>query len=369
MRAVDLSFAFQGIHMGLSKSRTRSVTIADVAREAGVAQMTVSRAMNGHPHVKPETLTKVREAIAKLSYSPNQAARMLMGQRSNSIALVIPELRNPFFAVVANGVQTAARSNGSLVWMVASNNDVRIERQEIEKLLSYNVDGILLIPSDPGHRYLKDLLRTDVPVVAIDLPIESGTADSVVIENRQSSQEAVEHLIGHGCEQILCVGGWPGLFTIRERIAGYESAMRQAGLQSKVLTDPYDLAATRRAVEQLLRRKKTRAAIFCLNQLVTEIVLTLLEEMRVAIPEQVGIIGFDDFSLASLFKPRLTVVRQPTEELGACAARILFERLGSKELLPRRRTVLPTELVVRESCGCLRTAGRPGTRDSGSGLT
>jgi LacI family transcriptional regulator len=317
--------------------------------------MTVSRVINGFPHIRPETLRKVREAITKLSYSPNQAARMLMGQRSNSIALVIPELRNPFFAVVADGVQTAARGNGSLVWMVSSNNDAQIERHEIEKLLSYNVDGILLIPADPGHRYLKDLLKNDVPVVAIDLPIESGVADSVVIENRQSSQEAVEHLIGHGFKHILCVGGWPGLFTIRERIAGYESAMRNAGLQSRVLTDPYDLAATRKAVEQLLRWKKQRGAIFSLNQLTTEVVLALLEEMGVAIPEQVGIIGFDDFSLASLFKPRLTVVRQPTEELGACAARILFERLGSKEPLPRRRTILPTELVVRESCGCVRS--------------
>jgi LacI family transcriptional regulator len=280
---------------------------------------------------------------------------MLTGQRSNSIALVLPELRNPFFAVVADGVQTAAQSRGSLVWMVTSNNDVRIERREIEKLLSYHVDGILLIPSDPKHRYLKDLLKNDVPVVAIDLPIESGPADSVVIENRQSSQQAVEHLIGHGYKRILCVGGWPDLFTIRERIAGYESAMRKAGLQSLVLTNPYDAAATRLAIKQILRGKNPRAAIFSLNQLTTEIVLTFLEEMRVSIPEQVGIIGFDDFSFASLFKPRLTVVRQPSGELGACAARILFERLQSKEMIPKRRTVLPTELVLRESCGCKRT--------------
>jgi len=279
---------------------------------------------------------------------------MLMGQRSNSIALVIPELRNPFFAVVADGVQTVARSRGSLVWMVASNNDVRIERHEIEKLLSYNVDGILLIPSAPEHRYLKDLLRDGVPVVAIDLPIESALADSVVIENRQSSQQAVEHLIGHGFKEILCVGGWPGLFTIRERIAGYEFAMQKAGLQPRVLTDPDDVAATRRALEQVLKRKSSRAAIFSLNQLTTEIVVTLLEEMKVSIPDQVGLIGFDDFALASLFKPRLTVVRQQADELGACAARILFERMESKELLPRRRTVLPTELVIRESCGCVR---------------
>lgn len=236
--------------------------------------------------------------------------------------------------------------------MVSSDNDVRIERQEIEKLLSYNVDGILLIPSEPANDYLKDLLKGDAPVVAIDLPIESGPADSVVIENRQSSQNAVEHLIGHGFKNILCVGGWPNLYTIRERTAGYEAAMQKAGLQSRVLNDPNDIDKTRRIIEQLLRGKKSRAAIFCLNQLTTEVVLTLLEDMRIAIPEQVGIIGFDDFPLTSLIKPRLTVVRQPTRELGSCAARVIFDALDSEELLPKRRIVLPTELVLRESCGC-----------------
>lgn len=338
--------------MGLSKSRTRNVTIADVARAAGVAPMTVSRAINGYSHIKPETLIKVRKAIDRLSYSPNQAARMLMGQRSNSIALVIPELTNPFFAVVADGVQAAARSRGSLVWMVASNNDARIEQNEIEKLLSYQVDGILLIPADPGHRYLKDLLASDVPVVAIDLPIESGTADSVVIENRQSSEQAVEHLIAHGYERILCLGGWPSLFTMRERMTGYETAMRKSGLQSTVLTDAFDYASTKRGIEQLLRGKNTRGAIFSINQVTTEVVLAVIDEMQVAMPEQLGLIGFDDFPAAALFKPKLTVVRQPSGELGACAARLLFERLDSKEMIPKRRTVLPTELVIRESCGC-----------------
>lgn len=340
--------------MGLNKTRTRNVTIADVAREAGVAPMTVSRAINGYSHIKPETLSRVHKAIDRLSYSPNQAARMLMGQRSNSIALVIPELKNPFFAVVADGVQAAARSRGSLVWMVASNNDVRMERNEIEKLLSYQVDGILLIPSDPGHKYLKDLLASDVPVVSIDLPIESGTTDSVVIENLQSSREAVEHLIGHGYKNILCLGGWPGLFTMRERMAGYEAAMRNAGLQPRVLTDAFDPASTRRAIEQLLHGKNARGAVFSINQITTEVVLTVVDDMQVAIPEQLGLIGFDDFRPAALFKPKLTVVRQPSGELGACAARLLFERLDSKELVPKRRTVLPTELVIRESCGCNR---------------
>ena len=200
--------------MGLSKNRTRSVTIADVAKEAGVAPMTVSRVINGYQHIKPATALKVREAIERLSYSPNPAARMLMGQRSNSIGLVIPDLKNPFFAVVADAVQMAAREKGYLVWMVASNTDVQVERREIEKLLSYQVDGILLIPSDPEHPYLKGLLEGEIPLISIDLPIKSGIADAVLAENRQCSQQAVEHLISHGHKSILCLGAWPNLFTM-----------------------------------------------------------------------------------------------------------------------------------------------------------
>ncbi len=338
--------------MGFKKNRAKSVTLSDVAREAGVAPMTASRAINGHPSVKPETLLKVRGAIERLSYSPNQAARMLMGQRSNSIALVMPELKNPFFSIVADGVQTAARAREALVWMVASNNDVEVEQREIQKLLSYHVDGILLIPSAPGHRYLKDLLTKNTPVVAIDLPIESATADSVLVENRQGAQQAVEHLIDHGYKSILCVGAWPELFTIRERIAGYEAAMRSAGLTPKVITNACDLAATRQAIERLSQGKRSRGAIFSLNQLTTEIVLQVLDEMKISIPEQIALIGFDDFAFASLLKPGLTVVRQPAGELGQCATRMLFERLDSKENLLKRRMMLPTELVIRESCGC-----------------
>ncbi len=343
--------------MVLRDRKTRSVTIADVAQEAGVAPMTVSRVINRHPGVRPGTLVKVQGAIERLSYSPNQAARMLMGQRSNSIALVVPELKNPFFAVVADGVQTEARTRGALVWMVASNNDVEIEQHEIQRLLSYHVDGILLISSAPGHRYLKDLLANDTPVIAIDLPIESATTDSVLVENRHGSQQAVEHLIDHGYKNILCIGAWPGLFTIRERIAGYEAVMQKAGLTPWVLTNALDIDSTKRALEQLVRRKGSRGAIFSLNQLTTEVILKLLDEMQISIPEEIALIGFDDFPLASLLKPRLTVVRQPASELGQCATRILFERLDAKENTLRRRTLLPTELIIRGSCGC--TNGLP----------
>lgn len=336
----------------MRKNSAKSVTIADVAKEAGVAPMTVSRALNEHPSVKASTMARVRAAVERLSYSPNPAARILMGQPSNSIALVVPELTNPFFAIVADGVQTAALARGTLVWIVSSGNEMAVEQSEIEKLRSYRVDGILLISSDPANRYLKKVVVEGTPVVAIDLPIESVSTDTVLVENRLGAQNAVQHLLDHGYKDILCVGAWPHLFTIRERIAGYESMMHQAGLTPHIVTNASDIAATKKAIESMVRRKRSTIAIFSLNQLTTEIVLNLLDEMGLEVPRQVALIGFDDFAFASHLKPSLTVVRQPASELGRCAANILFERLNSKDPVVQRRTLLPTELIIRESCGC-----------------
>lgn len=338
--------------MGIASKQGKSVTIADVAREAGVAPMTVSRTINGYPHIRPATAIKVRAAIERLSYSPNQAARMLMGQRSNSIGLVIPDLRNPFFAVVADGVQRAAREGGSLVWVVASDTDVKIEQKEIDKMLSYRVDGLLLIPSSPKAPFLKGLLKKEVPVVAIDLPIESGEADAVLVENFEGARRATEHLIGHGYSKILCLGGWRGLKTMVDRIAGYTAAMKEKKLLPMVRDDAMDQEAIRGLFEKLKRERRFPQALFTLNQMTTEMTWEILDVMGIRIPADTALIGFDDFRLASLLTPRLTVVRQPASELGERAARLLFERIESKGHPLRITTVLPTELVIRQSCGC-----------------
>lgn len=336
----------------MRKNSAKSVTIADVAKEADVAPMTVSRALNKHPSVKASTMEKVRAAVERLSYSPNPAARILMGQPSNSIALVVPELTNPFFAIVADGIQAAARARGTLVWVVSSGNEITVEQSEIEKLLSYRVDGILLISSDPANRYLRKVVSQGTPIVAIDLPVESVATDAVLVENRLGAQNAVQHLIDHGYKNILCVGAWPHLFTMQERIAGYESTMQQAGLTPHVVTNASDVVSTKKAIESIMHRKRSTVAIFSLNQLTTEIVLDLLDEMGLEIPKQVALVGFDDFAFASHLRPSLTAVRQPAAELGRCAANVLFEKLNSKESLLQRRILLPTELIIRESCGC-----------------
>jgi LacI family transcriptional regulator len=336
----------------VQKSDKNKITIADVARRAGVAVMTVSRYMNSHPYLRPETAERVRIAIAELGFEPNYAARLLMGQPSNAIGLIMPEIADHVFAEIAHGVQDAARLKNKLVWMVASNSNVAIEEQQIRLMQSQKVDGILLIAAETKSPYLKKVLGEKKTLIAIDRPIESCATDTVQVENRSSSKTAVDHLAEHGYKKIVCVADFENLYTIRERIAGYEESMKQRGLKPQVLSGAHDRASTQRLLTQLFRGRKKHHALFTTSNVTTVFVLECLHDMNMAIPQDVALIGFDDFELASAFRPSLSVVRQPAAELGRQAARLLFDRLESSRVHPPVRITLPTELILRESCGC-----------------
>src|ERR1700727_552312 len=180
----------------------RKATLVDVAKAAGVGPMTVSRTINGHPYVAEDTAKKVRAAIRQLDYRPNHAARMLTGQLSRSIGLIVPDLADTFFSVVSHAVQETARESGYLVWLAASNDDLSIEAAQVEQMTHHPVDGILLVPVDSKHKYLKTVAEGATPIVTIDRPIEVATSDSVGVENKAGARMAVEHLIRHGYKRI-----------------------------------------------------------------------------------------------------------------------------------------------------------------------
>src|SRR5438270_8636624 len=184
----------KGKEMARKSSPPKRATLEDVARSAGVGPMTVSRTINGHPYVTDKTAEKVRAAIRRLGYRPNHAARMLTGQLSRSIGLIVPDIADSFFSVVSHAVQETARESGYLVWLAASDEDPAIEAAQVEMMTHHPVDGILLVPADSRHRYLKTLASGSLPVVTIDRPIEVATTDSVGVENRAGAQMAVEHL-------------------------------------------------------------------------------------------------------------------------------------------------------------------------------
>jgi len=338
-----------------NSSPKKRATLQDVARAAGVGPMTVSRTINGHPYVAEETARRVREAIRRLGYRPNHAARILTGKLSRSIGLIVPDISDTFFSVVSHAVQETARANGYLVWLAASDEDPSIEAAQVEMMTHHPVDGLLLVPCDSRNHYLKTIAAGTTPVVTIDRPIEVATTDSVGVENRSGAHMAVEHLLEHGYKKIACISANAHLLTIKERIAGYKESMRHARLPYSneiILTSQI---SSKSALSRLLTSQNRPEALFTANNASTIWVIEALKELNIRMGQDVALIGFDDVDFFTLITPSVTAVRQPAAELGNAATRLLFQRINGELKTSSIKTILPLALTIRESCGCKKT--------------
>lgn len=328
-------------------------TLADVAKVAGVGLMSVSRVVHGTRKVRPETERKVRAAIEKLGYRPNEAARVLKGYRSRIIGVIVPDLADPFFASYVNRVQETAWDAGYLTLMLASGHREERERREAEVLMERQVAGVLLTPLSSDERHFEVLKRSGIPLVSFDRPLEHIEGDALLVDNRASSARATEHLISHGHQQILCIADEEKIYTKSERVKGYSEAMRRAKLPVRVcligeisgpLSDQLDLA---------LNSRPRPTAIFATSNVIALAVLNEMQKRSLEIPKDMALIAFDDFSAATVVRPSITVIRQPVEELGRRATSMLLARLnGEGASSAPSRVVVQTQMVIRESCGC-----------------
>jgi LacI family transcriptional regulator len=331
----------------------RKPTMSDVAHLAGVGTMTVSRVINGTAHVSEETAAVVQAAIAQLKYRPNELARAFRGQRSRSIGLIIPYLYDSFFANCAHAVTTVARERGYSVIITTSNEDPDIEYAEVEQMLQWNVDGMVIIPARFRQSRLTRSLFGKTPVVTFDRPVSDPAFDVVLVQNTAGSRRIVEHLIEHGHKRIGFMGLPRHLFTINARFLGYRHALQDAGLEEDVFFGCESQENTHRIIEEKLHGPKAPTAFFASNTLATHHVLASLQNLGVKMPNDLAMVGFDDFDLSDLTSPPLTVVRQPTQEMGRVATNQLFDRIARGELPQTgNRIVLPVEIVLRRSCGC-----------------
>lgn len=314
--------------------------------------MTVSRTINGHPYVTEKTAKRVRAAIRRLDYRPNHAARMLTGQLSRSIGLIVPDIADAFFSVIIHAVQEAARRSGYLVWLAASDDDPAIECAQLKLMIHHPVDGVLLVPADSKGSHLKTLVAGRTPIVTIDRPLETATTDSIGVENSRGAQMIVEHLIEHGYKKILCIAVNSHLSTIKERVAGYKESMRHAKLPCPKELRPSDSAAMHFALAALFRSRDRPDALFTANNAATIWAIEALRELKIEMGRDVALAGFDDVPFFSLITPPITAVSQPAADLGSISARLLLQRINGEFTAPGMRTTLPVSLTIRESCGC-----------------
>jgi LacI family transcriptional regulator len=327
------------------------VTMADVAKLAGVSVTTVSHVVNGTREASAETTRRVLEAVERTGYVHNALARGLARARTQSIGLVVPGLAAPSLAAVIAGAEAEATRAGHVLLLADSHDDPRQELRVVQALVGRRVDGLLLAPSaGAAELALRHLAGQEVPVVLLDRLLDAGL-DQAGVDNEGPTAELVEHVAANGHERIAFLAGRPGISTTAERLRGYRLAIARRGLAELVADGGSSVDGGAAATAALLDRDAPPTAIVSGNDEMTIGVLRVLRERGVRVPDDVAVVGFDDFPWAPVVEPRLTVLAQPAAELGATAVRLLLERLDEPSRPPRTIRLPPT-FVHRGSCGC-----------------
>lgn len=332
--------------MNLSSARSRRrPTILDVAALAGVSMKTVSRVVNGEAYVAEATATRVRQAIDDLGFRRNDLAHLLRKQRAATIGLVIEDLGNPFYAMIARGAERVVHDHESVLIVSSSEEDPERERALMATLFRRRVDGLLLVPTSQDHSFLRPEVERGTAVVCLDRPAPGLEVDCVLLDNFRGAYEGVSYLLGRGHRRVAIVSGGPGVWTGAERRRGFETALRERGVgvdPGLVVEGCFEIADARRATERLLALPTPPTAIFADNNRCAVGVLGAVAPSA----GRVEVVGFDDFDLATLVRPPITVVSHDPSEMGRRAAELLFDRVGELHG-PARRVVIPVRLTVR----------------------
>jgi LacI family transcriptional regulator len=327
-------------------------TILDVARRAGVSPMTVSRVVNGSAQVSPELRARVEEALAETGYRPNTLARSLRAQRTDTIALVLPDMTNPFFTTLAHGVETAAREAG--ITMILANSDEREDEEQrlVQALLQRQVDGLMVATAGTGAGTIRQCREQGVPLVLVDRPPEAGDVDVVRADSEAGAYELGRLLVGLGHRDVAVLSGPTNVPTAVDRVAGFRHAfVDEAGLpEPLVLHGAFSIESGRQMTLTAMQRTPRLTALFAANNFIAIGVLHALEELGIRVPDEVAVVGFDDLPEAMVTFPFLTVAAQPAFEVGRQAVAMLIERLADPGRAARE-VILPTELVIRRSSG------------------
>jgi LacI family transcriptional regulator len=326
-------------------------TIADVARLAQVSTATVSRVINGNTEVDPVLTDRVRIAIGELNYRPSRVARSLRTRRSSVLAVIISDIRNPFFTDMVRGIEDVAYAHNYSLVLCNAEDDPAKESDYLRLAVDEHMAGVVLAPASPTDTDLKTLRAAGVPVVTVDRRLVDDDIDRVLIDNVGGAATAVEHLWQSGFRRIGCVSGPVALSTGEDRLAGYRKGLAAHGVdydEQLVAFGDFHEESGIRAMRQLLALPEPPDAVFVANNLMTLGALDAIASTSLRVPEDIAIVGFDDMAWAPLLRPPLTTVGQPTYDVGAETARMLLSRL-SGYAGPAREVVLSPQLFVRAS--------------------
>jgi LacI family transcriptional regulator len=329
-------------------------TLRDVAAMAGVSMKTVSRVVNGENGVTPQKVDAVRQAISRLDYRPNLSASALRraSGRTAAIGTVLEDLANPFSSALLRAVEDVANEKRVLILAGSVDEDQQRERALVRAFTERRVDGLIVAPVGEDQGYLRAEMEAGTPLVFVDRQPQGLLADCVLSDNESGARQAVHQLADVGHRRIAYLGDLALIPTAEQRFAGYQRALLERGLPldpAHVVHDLHTVDDAARATTALLRSRGAGGAptaLFASQNLVTIGAITALQDL--GLENSVALIGFDDFPLADLLKPRVSVIAQNPSEMGRVAAELLFQRLDGDRGRPQR-ILLPTTTVLRGS--------------------
>ncbi|MGE5264292.1 MAG: LacI family DNA-binding transcriptional regulator [Acidobacteriota bacterium] len=328
------------------------VSIKDIAKAAGVSHSTVSRALSDSPLVADETRGRIQRIARELGYTPNAIARAFVTQRTRTIGVIVTTIADPFAGEVVRGIEEIAADNNYRIFLGTSHSDPDREVNLVKGLREWRVDGVIVAASRVGALYLPLLKEIGVPLVLINNQHEGPFSHTVGVDNSQGAELATHHLISLGHRVIGYIGGPADHASHRDRLMGYQRALADANV-------PYDPSLVRSGtgradsgeqVVQLLARSPVPTAISCYNDMTAIGALTALKRRGLRVPADISLVGFDDIEFTRYVDPPLTTIRQPKDEMGLLAMRMLMDLLDGKIVT---NVMVPGELIVRESTRAL----------------
>ncbi len=331
------------------------VTIKDLAKELGISPSTVSRALKDHPDISPETKKQVQELAERLHYKPNLIAQGLRKSKTNTIGVIVPELVHFFFSTVIAGIENVAYARGYNVILCQSDETYEREVSDTRALWNSRVDGMLVSLSRQTTRYdhFQELLNEGLPMVFFDRVSDALPASQVVVDDYLGAFKAVELLISKGCKNIVHLAGPPTLQISQSRLKGYTDALESHGIalnRDYIITCPEgSYEESKEIMLNFLAKHDEIDGVFGCNDMAALGAILAVQEKGKRIPEDVKVVGFSDWQLSNLIKPRLTTVSQAGYKMGQQAAELLIDQIEGKAQNTPVKKVISTQLIERET--------------------
>ncbi|ESQ85126.1 hypothetical protein AEAC466_05290 [Asticcacaulis sp. AC466] len=330
-----------------------NVTIKEIAKHAGVSVGSVSHVINGSAGVGPDIKARVERAIADLGYTPNPVARGLRQQRTRMIAMIIPDITNPYFPSVVRGAEDLAFEHGLQIVLCNTDNDPVKEAAYLRTMVSYSLSGLLIIPSvgDEQNHPLHDGRPSGIPTLCLDRKPMHWGGDVIVSDNAEGGRLVARHFLQSRHTRIAIIRGPDQFSNAFDRQQGFLSELTSSGLHTPddyIEQGAFDIDGGRRAAQRLLSLSTPPTAIFASNDLMALDVLTALEARGLSCPNDVSVVGFDNLDVAAITRPGLTTVDQSGYTLGRAGLSRLLARMDAPDLAPETLQ-LPVRLVHRGS--------------------